>query len=292
MKDVILGYKAYDLHELTCHFVALHAGLYAERGLNVRLLDTRTVPDDELSDSVMSVACGSALLRWLRGAPVKVVCVAAMRPMFWLHCRERVQDLRDLRGECIAGYPLSAPPAQFLRVVLDEAGLGSAGAVSVVPLPDDGARLAMLQSGEAAAAVLSSAATGRAAGQAGWRRLLCLGDRIRLPTTGLAVHARLLTDDPGCVAGMREAFAAALRVIHGDEAVLRKSLRAASLADDPAACSMVREFYSRDGEALAADVRPEVQRLARSMGTALPADVGELYATGLSSPRVQDARDC
>lgn len=290
MKAVTLGYKAFDLHELTCHFVARHAGLYADRGLEVSLLDTRRVTDKELADSVMSVACGSALLRWLRGEPVKVVFIAATRPMFWLVCREDITDLQGLAGGCIAGYPTAAPPAQFLRVVLDEAGLGSAGAVTVLPAGDDTARLDMLQSGEAVAALSSSATSARAVEQAGLRRLFCLGDRIQVPTTGLAVHPRLLANDPEAVERMREAFRAALRVIHSDAAVLRESLREAAIVDDGVlddACLLVRQFYSDSGGMIAADVLPDVQRLARCMGQALPGDVGDLYPDAAALPRVE-----
>lgn len=278
MNEITLGYKAFDVHELTCHFVALHAGLYAERGLDVQLLDTRSIPEDELPGSAMSVACGSALLRWLDGERVKVVFVAATRPMFWLYGRKEIEDLRDLAGGRIADYPPAAPPAQFLRIVLEDEGL--AGAATLVPARDDAGRQEMLESGAVGAALLSSATPARVAEQAGLRRLLCLGDRIRLPSTGLAVPANMLEGRPDLVNSMCEAFRAALRIVHGNQAALRDALRAAALVDERdlgAACSLVREFYSTDGVPVAPDSLPAVQRLARCAGLTAPVCVDDLY---------------
>lgn len=281
MTAITLGFKALDVHELGCHFVARHAGIYASRGLDVRLLDTRPIADDELPVTVISVACGSALLRWLRGERVKVVFVAATKPMFWLCGRNGIEKLDDLAGRSIAAYPEASPPAWFLRVVLEEAGLDPADRMTVIPLPDDAARLAAVESGEAAAALVSSATSLRALEAAGLRRLLCLGDRLRVPTTGLAAHRSLLETDPDTVHRVRGAFRAALRVIHEDESVLRASLREAGLLDELGpACSLLREFYSRDGSVAPAAVLPGVQRIAHSMKLPLPTDVGTLYACG------------
>lgn len=97
MIKVQLGFKAFDLHELTCHFVAESAGFYAEHGLDVSLMDTRLVPDSELPQGLFSAACGSAVFRWLHGEKLKVVLVAAERPMFWLYTHSDVAGLGELR---------------------------------------------------------------------------------------------------------------------------------------------------------------------------------------------------
>ncbi|MEX2123492.1 MAG: hypothetical protein WD795_06335 [Woeseia sp.] len=280
MKAISLGFKAFDLHELTCHFVAKHAGLYRARGLDVSLLDTRFVRDDELPESIFSAACGSAVMRWLRGEKLKVVFVATDKPMFWLYSHVNAGSLEKLRGQRIAAYPTAAPPAQFLRIVLADAGVNPDSDVHIDPVRDDATRIELLRCGDAVAALLSSATLPQRLEELGFLRLLCLGDRIRLPTTGLAVSVAMYDSDPETVSAMRNSFVAALRLIHTDESIVREALREAGLIDDcdlDQACALVRSFYTADGLVKAADIIPGVRRLATSMGLPAPADVGALY---------------
>ena len=61
MKTVECGIKAFDVHELLCHFVAQRGGFYAVAGLDVRLVDTTFTPDERLPDAdYFQVACGAA----------------------------------------------------------------------------------------------------------------------------------------------------------------------------------------------------------------------------------------
>lgn len=285
MKAITLGYKAFDLHELTCHFVARYAGIYAGNGLSVSLLDTRAIPDRELPHSVLSVACGAALMRWLGGEQVKVVFVAATKPMFWLYGRADIGSVGQLAGGRIAAYPPAAPPAHFLRMVLADAGLDAVD-VTMLPAGEDAARLAMLRSGETVAALVGSTVLPRRAEASGFRRLLCLGDGLQVPTTGLAVSAALLAEDLEAVQAMQNSFAAALRLVHEDEALLREALGEADVIDERDlghAGSLVREFYSADGRVCAAEILPGVQRFARSLGAALPAEIDDLYLCTVAS---------
>src|SRR5262245_4990544 len=100
-----LGFKAFDFHELLCHFIAMRAGLYLQHGLQVSLVDTTFIPDDKLPSDLVHAACGAALAMWLRGAPYRVVCVAIDRPMFWLYGRSEYAGIDSLRGARIAGFP-------------------------------------------------------------------------------------------------------------------------------------------------------------------------------------------
>jgi hypothetical protein len=111
--------------------------------------------------------------------------------------------------------------------------------------------------------------------------LLCLGDSVRIPTTGLAIDAAMLARDPLAVTAMRAAFAAALRVVHESDDDLRVALSAAGLVEDRDAghaCSLVREFYSRDGRVPVTGLLAPVQRFAGSMNAPVPDDVEDLYA--------------
>lgn len=280
MKAIHLGFKAFDLHELACHFVAECAGVYSEHGLDVSLMDTRAVPDRELPDSLFSAACGSAVIRWLHGEKLKVVFVAAKRPMFWLYSQHDAGGLDGLRGQCVATYPDAAPPAQFLRIVLEDAGLTADRDVHLEPGRDDVARLEMLRSGHAAAALVSSATLPCRVEEFGFRQLLCVGDCLRLPTTGLAVSLGMFEREPEAVAAMVESHRTALRLIHDDQPPLRRGLREAGLVDErdlDSACELLRQFFTTDGLVRAADVLPGVRRLAVSLKLAIPAESVELY---------------
>ena len=281
MKEVQLGFKAFDLHELGCHFVAQSAGFYAERRLDVSLVDTRLMPDEELPEHLFSTACGSAVIRWLLGEKLKVVLVAAERPMFWLYSNNGVARLEDLRGRKIATFPDASPPAHFLRIILEQAQLDTHGAVSLVPARDDGSRLEMLRRGDAAAALISSAILPCAVEALGFRKLLCVGDHFRLPTTGLAVRLDTFQRYPETVNAMRDAHRAALRLIHGDRAGLHRALEEAELVDTDfldSSCELLREFFTSEGQVQDVDVRDGLRRLADSLDVEVPRELPGLYA--------------
>ena len=282
MESVSLGFKACDLHELGCHFVAEHAGLYRQRGLEVTLEDTRRVADEQLPDSLFSAACGAALFRWLRGASVRVEVVATVRPMFWLHAAPGVHALQDIRSGTVATYPAAAPPAQFLRIILADGGLEPDVDLKLVPATDDAARIEMLRRGDVVAALFSSATLPHRLEQLGFNRLLCIGDRLCLPTTGLAVSCAMIERQPDTVNAMADAFRAALRLIHGDDTLLRDALRRSSLVDEQdvgRASALVRKFFTADGRISAAEVLPGVQRVAAVLGMPAVAEVESLYGT-------------
>ena len=84
MKTIECGIKAFDVHELLCHFVAGRCGFYEAAGLDVRLVDTSFIPDDRLPEAnFFQVACGAPLLS--RNVRFRIVLAAVARPMFWLY---------------------------------------------------------------------------------------------------------------------------------------------------------------------------------------------------------------
>jgi ABC-type nitrate/sulfonate/bicarbonate transport system substrate-binding protein len=280
VKQVSLGFKAYDLHELACHFVAVSAGLYAECGIDVQLEDTRQIPDAGLPDGRFSVACGAAVMRWLSGDELKVLFVTTEKPMFWLFSHSRISGVEGLRGKRIATYPDSAPPAQFLRIILTEAGLTPDHDVKFEAAPDDASRVEMMQSGHVAAALVSSATLPQRVSERGFRELLCLGDRFRLPTTGLAVTLRTFDEDPETVAVMRDCFRASLRLIHTDAEALRQALHDGHLVRSrnlELAVELARRHFTPDGLVSEKHVVPAVHRLADALNVTVPADPASLY---------------
>jgi ABC-type nitrate/sulfonate/bicarbonate transport system substrate-binding protein len=278
MRQLSLGFKAYDIHELACHSVAEYAGLYSGVGLSVRLEDTRAAPAASSREPDYSVACGAAAIRWLRGEDLKVLFVATARPMFWL-VGEIGGGIRELHGRRIATYPEPSPPAHFLRIILREAGL-EPGDVDLAPAPDDAARLRMLRSGSASAALLSSATWPGSSAASGLREIICLGDGIRLPTTGLVASRATLEQDGETATMLQNCLRASLRIIHTDDGTLRRALHGMKLVDGLDAdrvIHLIRSRFTADGLVDPEEVHPGLQRLAHSLQAAAPRDPAELY---------------
>jgi ABC-type nitrate/sulfonate/bicarbonate transport system substrate-binding protein len=282
MQTVRLGFKAFDIHELLCHCVALEAGLYAAEGLSVALLDTTFIPEEPLDPELPQVACGAALAAWLRGARMKVLFVATDRPMFWLYGREPLANLVELRGRDIAGYPAIAPPAQLLSVILARSGVDPGRDVTVRAARDDVARIGLLGTGDVAAAVVSSSVPPAEMERLGFHVLAFFGDAIRVPTTGLAVTASFLERNPRAARGLTTALRAALERIHTDtnlvRTVLARHFRIAAPAQD-ATIALVRRCYTTDGATSAAIAQGAVDAMASALSIAPVPPAAGLYAT-------------
>jgi ABC-type nitrate/sulfonate/bicarbonate transport system substrate-binding protein len=275
MTTVHLGFKAFDLHELACHFIARQAGLYAARGLDVHLLETTFLADEQLPARTFQAACTAALIAWLRGAPVRVVFVACDRPMFWLIGRAGATLSEVAHGGRIASYPPGAAPGDLLRLVLGEAGQG--GEPVLLPARDDNARLGLLLSGEVNAAVISSAVPVQRLTRRGLTILNFFGDALRLPTTGLAVHADLLDREPGLVRAMCACYRESLRLLREDTSLTAAAFQAAlGLGDDEAAraIALVRECYTIDGRADPASQAAAIDAVRRALGGGAPPGAG------------------
>ena len=221
MNKVYLGFKAFDCHELLCHAVAQSAGLYADKGLSVELLDTTFVPDEALPENTFHAACGAALVSFLAGKKRKVVFVACDRPMFWLYGAANIANVHDLGQARVASFPDNAPPAQFLRKLLSDEG----ASCGLLPSRDDVARLGLLASGSVEAAMLSSLYLPHDVESRGLTTLAFIGEDLRLPSSGLAVPNELYERAPQLVATMVEIFQAAMKTIFDDDELLGRVLQ-------------------------------------------------------------------
>ena len=123
MTAVTLGFKAFDAHELLCHFIAVEAGFYARHGLQVELVDITFVADADLPGNWFQASCGAALSSAVRGRQQRVVLVAADKPMFWIYSRPDLKRIEDLRGVRLATFPPTAPPRHLANIVLARGGL-------------------------------------------------------------------------------------------------------------------------------------------------------------------------
>ena len=276
MKQIHLAFKAYDVHELLCHAIAEAAGLYADAGLSVTLIDTTFVPDEALPDNTFHAACGAALASFLAGRHRKVVFIACDKPMFWLYGRPGIDSLEQLSQGRVATFPDVAPPSHFLRKVLADAGV----APGLLPSRDDTARLALLTSGSVDAALLSSLYLPHEVEARGPHRLAFIGDSLRLPSTGLAVASEMDQEQPELVAQMVEIYQQAMKYVYDDnDIVLRSTLvNAFGMPEQGLARSleMIRDCYNPFGYSYDSLLQSAVDSMAAGMGLASRAP-GDLY---------------
>lgn len=216
MTAVECGIKAFDVHELLCHFVAKRLGYYADEGLEVRLVDVTFTPDEWLpARSYFQVACGAAYLGRREGHPFKVLLAAVDWPMFWLFGRPGIERVEDLVGKRVATYPPIAPPHSFSRVALRNHGLDPDRDLSFWPCRDDIIRLGLLREGDVDAAVISSARSPVSVHRQGFTPLAFLGEEVRFVTTGVATTEEIVRGQPDLVAALVRAFRRSLETIHG-----------------------------------------------------------------------------
>lgn len=222
MQQVLIGFKAYDPHELLCHFVALDAGLYQANGLEPVLKDLTFTSEDQLPEACFQVACGSALCAAIKGQRLRLLLVAVNKPLFWLMSRQPLTQLQET-GARVAGFPPGTPPAYLLnawwRSLLHKAPLVQ------VPARDDLARLGLLRSGAVEAALVSSACLINQYPFSAAVDRFVLGDDLLMPTTGLAVHEREIANNPDLVRPVVQTHSAALKLIQSDTERVKKVLR-------------------------------------------------------------------
>lgn len=244
MTNVQLGFKAFDIHELLTHFVAERGGFYQQQGLEVGLIDSTFIPDEQLPPRTFSAACGAALVGYLNGAPNKVVLVNTDSPMFWLYSCEGLSSIEQLAGKRIASYPGLAPPAHFLSFLTK--GMD----VQLLPVSTDAARLGLLQSGDVDVALISSALPPAVMESKGFEEPLQTGEVLRVPTTGLAISKALLQEEPELVTRMVKAQLKSLSELAENDQLLSEVLTNGFglpvSAVEPTS-ALVRKLFTKNG---------------------------------------------
>jgi len=281
MTEVECGIKAFDVHELYCHFLAERLGFYADEGLSVRVVDVTFTPDDRLPQrNYFQVACGAAYLGRREGFPFKVVLAAATRPMFWLHALPEIDSIEALRGKRVATYPPVAPPHWFHRVLLRKHGLDPDNDLEFWPCRDDIIRLGLLRGGDVDAALLSSATSPVAVQRLGFRTLALSGDEVRFVTTGVATFESVIETQRELVEAVVRAHRRGLTAIHEqpDEAVavLADVLRE---PDDVAreTFELMRHCFTGEGVVEEDILATALADLAGELPPAEPVDSRDLY---------------
>ena len=279
MKIVECGIKAFDIHELLCHFVAERGGLYASAGLDVRLVDTSLIPDEKLPASgYFQVACGAAAFS--RSVPFRIYLAAVTRPMFWLYGTAGTGSVEKLAGKRIATYPPLAPPYWFNRIALRNHGLDPDTDVELKPARDDTLRLGLLREGAVDAALISSAMSPVTVQGLGLNVLSLVGDEVRFVTSGIATTERIAQEDPGLVESLAGAYRQSLAVIHDSPAEIHPILADVMGISQEAAektYELILPCYTPDGYIELETLRAALDTLDAERGVETPVDARELY---------------
>ena len=279
MKTVECGIKAFDVHELLCHFVAERGGFYAAAGLDARLADTSFIPDEKLpAADYFQVACGAAAFS--RSVPFRIYLAAVTRPMFWLYGSAGTETVEQLAGKRIATYPALAPPYWFNRVALRNHGLDPDTDVELKPARDDAIRLGLLRAGAVDAALLSSAMSPVAIQRLGLNILTLVGDEIRFVTSGIATTERIAQEDPGLVESLVNAYRQSLAVIHDEPAEIHSILvdvMGISQEDAGITYDLILPCYTQDGHIELETLQAALDTLDAERGAEAAIDAGELY---------------
>ena len=279
MKTVECGIKAFDIHELLCHFVAERGGFYAAAGLDVRLVDTTFTPDERLPDAnYFQVACGAAYFS--RTVPFRIFLAAVTRPMFWLYGSAGTAAVEQLAGKQIATYPPLAPPYWFNRIALRNHGLDPDNDVELKPARDDAIRLGLLREGAVDAALISSAISPVAIQQLGLNTLTLVGDEIRFVTSGIATTEKIAQEDPDLVEGLVNAYRRSLAVIHHLPAEIYPILADVMGVSDEVAektYELILPCYTPDGYTDPETLQTALNTLSAEQGRDVPINADDLY---------------
>lgn len=280
MTSVTLGFKAFDPHELLCHFVAVEAGLYKSKALKVELVDITFIPEADLPSPWFQASCGAALASAVKGIPQRVVLVAVDKPMFWLYARPGISSIGELRNQRIATFPAIAPPHHLANIIMSRAGLDVASEVTLRSARDDVARLGLLKSGHVDAAIISSSVAPAKLTALGFNTLCLFGDQIRIPTTGLAIDQSYLDQEPEITRLLVDAHKESLKVIHHDLALVGRVLRDwFEVAPEhlEATARLYQSCYTPDGNTTPEIAQGAVNALAKSLGIATPVPWQKVY---------------
>jgi len=191
---VLLGYRDRNVHELVCHEVAVRAGCYQRRGIEVE-----AVPGAAYPEASLSAGLGGSLVEALRGQRRwQGVLAHTVHPLFWIWARADSPALLDIAR--LAGHPDGSIVWAFTEQLLRDLGVRTQDLTREhfpVGVQGDHQRLEALTSGSVDAAVIGSTFAPSALSRLGLTQRLFFGDGIKFPTVGVAVDIdRTSLDDP------------------------------------------------------------------------------------------------
>jgi ABC-type nitrate/sulfonate/bicarbonate transport system substrate-binding protein len=286
--EITLGFRAFDVHELLLHFIAVRLGYYRDSGLKVRLRDLTFVTD--YREHALSVACGSALVARAKGIMQKVVFIGTDYPMFWIYGNISTKSAKNAEGTIsktsaagamarIATFPPLSPPWYFLPVVLRKQGIDLEKA-ELLPVRDDVGRLGLLRAGAVDAAVISSAFPPAKMKRFGFTPLIFFGDNLRIPTTGLTASDEMIRTNPELLQRVVGSLARSLRAVRESPEEVVK-IMADILGEDQAIAQktyeLIAPYFSGDGTGNADSRRRAVEFANAELAPAQPLKEEDVY---------------
>jgi len=253
---------------LLCHFVASDAGLYKRENLDTELVDITFMSDAELPTGKFQVSCGSALSSALKGIPQRVVFVATDKPMFWIYSKKEIHNIKALKNKKLATFPAIAPPHHLANIVLMKSGLNVDQDISLLPARDDTARFGLLKSGDVDAAMISSAIAPAKLEKCDFKRLCCLGDELRVPTTGLAIDQTYLDKETRLIQTLVNILKQSLAIIHEDPDTVASVLHKYFDVDDDIkkeTAKLLGQYYTKDGRTTDEIAQNAIGALSKSL---------------------------
>jgi NitT/TauT family transport system substrate-binding protein len=204
-------------------WLADRKGFYADEGLNmqfVQMTPTNAVAGmlaGEVDYSFGLSAVGAAVAQ--HAAPLRVVIAILVRPQHRFMVRPEIRTHADLIGKTVAINQHLDLTDWETRVVLQRNGVAPES-VTLLPLPSSPSRLAGLDSGQIAGAILASPFDLRAEAQ-GHHELGRLSREIEIAQGGLATTLRTIEERPEMVRRVIRASLRGLEYVrtHRDESV-------------------------------------------------------------------------
>jgi ABC-type nitrate/sulfonate/bicarbonate transport system substrate-binding protein len=275
-----LGFKAFDPHELLCHFVAVEAGLYKRENLQIKLVDITFIPDTELPKQMFQASCGAALSSALKGIPQRIIFVATDKPMFWIYSSPDITSLALLKSHKIATFPVIAPPHHLANIILKDAGLNIEKDLTLFTARDDIARLGLLKSGNVDAAIISSAIAPPKIEGMNFSKLCFFGDEIRIPTTGLAVDISYLEQEPGMANAFVNVLRESLKLINQDTDLIGTVLQHyfdvdAEIRNETA--ELYKQYYTQEGQTTKEIAQDAINSLSNTMSISKQISWDQIY---------------
>ena len=280
MTTIQVGFKAFDPHELLCHFVAVNAGLYDRENIDVELIDITFVADTELPAHVSQVSCGAALGSALKGNPQRILFVATDKPMFWIYSGNKIKSIGALAQSKIATFPATAPPHHLANFILRKSGINVEQDIVLLPARDDVARFGLLASGHVDAAVISSAIAPAKIEQTGQNMLCFFGDEIRIPTTGLAVDQTFLEQETELIKTLVNILQQSLSIIHADPDAVARVLKEYFGVDDSfkiETAELLQNYYTEDGMTTQEIAQNAINTMCKSLSISTVPDWQQIY---------------
>ena len=284
MNTTKLGFKAFDAHELLCHFVAVKAGLYKSENLDMELFDLTFTPETEMPVDMFQASCGSGLAGALKGLGQKVIFVAVDKPMFWLYGNDQTRTMEELVNGRVATFPAQAPPHHMANMILGKSGIDIDNAVRLVPARDDVARFGLLKSNSVDAAVISSAIAPPKVLQSGFPMLCFFGDEVRIPTTGLAGHESHITKEKTLAGTLVHILGQSLDLIHRDAELVAGVLEEYFDVDKGLSTEtalLYQGFFVKGGRTTDEIARGAIDAMSGSLGISSPPGIDEVYDLSL-----------